>query len=226
MAKQFNDGIIKYRRCYHDKEKWEVCGLVHQNTKEIRIPDYFMNRPVIAIARQAFSSCSDLEDVYIGHNVMKVEKCAFANCRKLKTVQHDCLFLPLILEYRAFSGCTNLDKVDANIQTIGNEAFKDCINLTEIFISGLCMRVEEFAFRGCCNLSKITFLANIYEPMYLHPTAFKTAEIKELHINRNIKCDNEEVFFSSETTIYCPSWSNLTNLGFMGKAVIIEEVCM
>lgn len=229
---QYDDGVFKYNE-YNNGLEWEVCGLVNTSVVDICIPDYFKGKPVTVIARKAFCGCLNLEHVHIGNNIKEIGNYAFATCYNLKGVTHNCIYLPIAVSCRAFAGCKNLQKVDVNIKSIGAEAFRSCTSLKEIYISGLCVNIEDYAFCGCHNLRKIDFLANPYNEVEIYPHAFEKVGIKELHMNRNVKYSKGsnssktcEDYFPLSTLIYCPAWSNMLDLCFVGRAVIVEETCI
>ncbi len=85
-----------------------------------------------------FSSCSSIEELYIGDNVKEIEHDAFKICRNLKKVE--------------IHGIENL-----SIKDLGDNCFENCFSLESVVIGDGIKRIPVSAFSGCDNLKSITF---------------------------------------------------------------------
>ena len=238
MLTEYTDGVLKYRKRLHNLNTLEVIGAVDAAINILNIPNYYRTDevclPIVAVAERAFAGYSKLEIVNLGDNIAYLENYAFAKCRQLREVHHNALYSPVDFMFRAFAECRSLKTVDVNIGFIGTGVFWNCVNLEELYISGMCTEIQDYAFDGCCSLSKITCLASVHKSLEIHPMTFYGGRIEELHINRNIQYNDRNIqlsrpfedYFHRATKIYCPSWSNLCDLSFVGRNISIEEVCI
>jgi hypothetical protein len=86
----------------------------------------------------------------------------------------------------AFKGCENLTKITNNslypITKIGNNAFENCIGLSDamVFTKGI-QRVEDEAFKGCVSLKSIKFAEDYPSPIYLGNRVFENTAIESIH---------------------------------------------
>jgi hypothetical protein len=65
----------------------------------------------------------------------------------------------------AFSDCKNLTNINipSSVMAIGNSAFSDCINLTSINIPSSVTNIGNFAFSGCENLTSISIPSSVMD---------------------------------------------------------------
>ena len=87
----------------------------------IVIPETIDNMPVVEIGPRAFK-LSNITDIKIGKNIRKIEKEAFAHCRKLSSVIWNCKCNAI--PDNCFYRCTNLKNFDFSaIKKVGQYAF-------------------------------------------------------------------------------------------------------
>lgn len=96
----------------------------NSNIKSITLP-----KTLEYIGWNAFSNCTELEEVIINSNIKNIG-------------------------YNAFEGCTSLRSIDlSKVKAIGNSAFLNCQNLTSIKISGSTLKSSWYSeneiFQGC-----------------------------------------------------------------------------
>lgn len=150
---------------------------------DVTIPDVVsydnVEYKVTSIGESAFSDCSKLTSVAIGHNVTDINWLAFYRCKKLETVTmgnkvrtigdgafSDCEQLTAInlsntvtfIGSHAFYGCYNLAAINIpdGVTSIGSSTFYSCSALTSITIPSKTLSIGEQAFALCRNLSSIT----------------------------------------------------------------------
>lgn len=133
-------------------------------TKLVEIWQYGRNQnTVIAISREAFKNCNNLEKI-----VFKREM--------------------LILGFEPFSGCKNLKYLPTiiSVSVFSPNAFKDCISLEDIEIKGPHeFKVEQNAFLNCNNLKKICLRCKVDLSDYLK-SVLKNMEIEAFYKAENI----------------------------------------
>lgn len=87
----FKSNNLYYRITSHKKKQVTVLKCLNKNCKSINIPAKVSykgkNYSVVSIHAKAFSSLKKVKKITIGKNVKTIEKMAFYNCKKLKTVQ-------------------------------------------------------------------------------------------------------------------------------------------
>lgn len=165
-----------------DKNKVNVLGDLYHNDEHIILKQNInlANTRINGIPKFAFAFRQDINKVavswpvedgaFIGSSVTELDFSdgsyigmeAFKDCVNLKKV-----FISEAADsigVSAFEGCINLNTVtmpvDAlndnyNVANIGDNAFKDCISLTDINIAAGCNSISDTAFQGCTNLTSI-----------------------------------------------------------------------
>ena len=208
------------------------------NLTEINIPD-----GVQSIGDRAFSFCINLTEITIPNSVENIGENPFYECGKLLNVNisadHPTLeFIDNALIYKpekkivsylsaskeskyeipdgiesigewAFSECINLTeiKIPDSVQSIGDLAFKLCINLTEINIPDSVQSIGEGAFSCCKNIKKINIPASVKT---IGENAFKECD----NIKITVAKDSYAEKYCQENNInhmYEDSWDWLKN---------------
>lgn len=164
---------------------WEQVSLLH---KKFNTPYETLQREVPAVfgpgAEQGFITPKDGtvllkyvgkdDNVCIPQGITKIEKNAFANCKKLTKVT-----IPdSVASVAGFTHCKKLERVvlGKNVRAIGESAFSGT-SLTEITIPKRVNTIDQDAFSKCKNLKKITFKGT---PSDISPYAFDgTAVVTE-----------------------------------------------
>ena len=234
MPKIYDDGILRYRLCnrHQGLEVYSVMP-VGELAGKIEIPDYINTIPVVSIAEKTFSDCKHLEEVIIGAKMLEIRNLAFVKT-PIKKVTQSPMGHPVKIGFRAFAGCRQLEEFDVKISELGGECFRDCFSLESLRISGNCSKVADYAFSGCNHLDDLAFESNPFATLELFPLAFEAARIERLYIMRNVSFNNQNLlalrspidYFHPATKIYCPDWSNLKDLCFMGRDIVIQENCI
>ena len=87
----FKSNNLYYRITNHKKKQVTVLKCLNKNCKSINIPAKVGYKgktySVVSIHAKAFSGLKKVKKITIGKNVKTIEKMAFYNCKKLKTVQ-------------------------------------------------------------------------------------------------------------------------------------------
>ena len=164
---------------------WEQVSLLH---KKFNTPYETLQKEVPAVfgpgAEQGFITSKDGtvllkyvgkdDNVCIPQGITKIEKNAFANCKKLTKVT-----IPdSVASVAGFTHCKKLERVvlGKNVRAIGESAFSGT-SLTEITIPERVNTIDQDAFSKCKNLKKITFKGT---PSDISPYAFDgTAVVTE-----------------------------------------------
>ena len=137
-----------------------------KNIVSVKIPE-----GVKTIGEGAFFYCDKLESIEIPSSVTDIQKGIFAFCRKLTSITVD----EANTKYYSNQNCviekaTNTLTVgcnssvipsDGSVIIIGEEAFADCTELTEITIPESVTTLEDYAFSGCEALSSIYIPASV-----------------------------------------------------------------
>ena len=110
----------------------------------IEIPETIENMPVVEIGPKAFEF-STITDIKIGINIRKIEKEAFAHCRKLNSVTWNCKCNAI--PDKCFYRCTELKKFDFTAtKRVGQYAFGES-GLQEVNIPQKIEIIVEGAFK-------------------------------------------------------------------------------
>ena len=142
----------------------------------VTIPD-----SVTSIGSSAFYDCSGLTTITIPDSVTSIGSFAFVNCDNLKELTIPC---SVDVGYDVFDNCSNIEKLDLTrgsghalkvtttycngqslktviieegFESIGEEAFSNCSNLTEITLPNSIKNIGIKAFYECSNLTNVNF---------------------------------------------------------------------
>ena len=146
----------------YNKQRTEMI-MVPRATKEVDVPN-----TVTKIKNYAFYNCDNLKMITIGDRVtdIEIEEVSFYNCSELKSINVS----NNNTAYSSIDGIlynkeqTRLVKVPravekvlmpGTIETIGNYAYNDCTNLSDIVIRNGVKTIESYAFNNCSRLKNI-----------------------------------------------------------------------
>lgn len=134
-------------------DEYYVSGYIGRD-KEVVIPPYYLDKPVIGIKEYAFDNNYIMEKVFIPEGVKTIKKYAFRDCGSLKEI-----VLPdsiTTIEEYAFTS-TKITSFDfpSSLQTISEGMLEHCNELKNMIIPENIKNIEEFAFRGCLWLTSI-----------------------------------------------------------------------
>ena len=115
---------------------------------------------VLKIGDFAFSQCEMLQSVYLSDSVMQIGKYAFAEDWNLHTISfNDTARIPRF-SFGSFANCGITSfRVPANVSTMAQEVFKGCRNLSSITFAANSKleSISAYMFDGCENLYSIVF---------------------------------------------------------------------
>ncbi len=101
-------------------------------------------------------------------------------------------FAPWIESYESIKSIT----IKSGVQSIGDQAFAYCINLTSVSIAPTVEYIGAYAFESCESLTSLLLPTGV---MYIGDFAFMGTGIKSLNIPLSV------VYIGSGITAYCPS---------------------
>lgn len=140
-------------------------GKFYSADSRLVIPDEIEGRAVVAIAANAFSDHSEIEELVLPASIERIGANAFADCVNLKSVTFvaDTSVRAIVPQTAlreigdgAFSGCTNLEIFDLpyGVERIGARAFAGT-DLSEATIPNTVNYIGIAAFDGCSRLQTI-----------------------------------------------------------------------
>ena len=176
----------------------------------IEIPETIENMPVVEIGPKAFEF-STITDIKIGINIRKIEKEAFAHCRKLNSVTWNCKCNAI--PDKCFYRCTELKKFDftatkrvgqyafgesglqevrlpKNIESILEGTFSGCSELQSVTWHCQCDVIPADCFFGCSNLMQFDFSG----VKKVRERAFSESGLKEVCLTENTEVVSEKAF--------------------------------
>jgi len=124
--------------------------------------------PMITIGRGAFAGCSNITSITIPNSVINIEDQSFAGCTSLATInvdtnntnyssEHGVLYNKNKTTLVAYpGGKTGAFTIPDNVTSIGEWAFSNCTNLTNITIPDNVTNIGEWAFGFCSGLTSVT----------------------------------------------------------------------
>ena len=129
-------------------------GDYYKEEKNIVIPE-----GVTVIAADTCKCFEELENLTLPSTLVTIEKFAFNNCSKLKTVDFTrCKHLKEIGE-NAFSSCAKLQNIvlPDSVTFIGQEAFSCCTALRLVVLPASLEKLEDNVFQCCNKLEEVDF---------------------------------------------------------------------
>ena len=136
---------------------------------------------MIGIERDAFSGCTALKQIFIPSSVEYIggdqySECSnpFLECKNLNSIivaednpiydsRNNCNAIVKTENNQIVLGCENTI-IPEDIESIGEYAFSDCINLSNLYIPASVTEIKASAFRGCGGLKNINVAEN--NPVY------------------------------------------------------------
>ncbi len=122
---------------------------------------------------KTFYSCGSLKDITIGNGITTISESAFESCSKITNInvgenntayssQNGILYnknKTFLILYPS-QKTENTFIVPNNVTKIGDKAFANCVNLTEINLSCEVESIGRYAFSECCSLKQIAIPNN------------------------------------------------------------------
>ena len=154
MKKMNIDDLFRFEECDGGYALKRYRLLNDPSVEDLDIPSEYKGKPVISIAKFAFSEAKYLCSVKASDGISEVGECAFFNCKNLKTV-----ILPdslTVIGDEAFFECTKLENLSfpSGLKVIGDNAFNHCKLKSVILPDGL-EELGKFAFNFCFGLRSV-----------------------------------------------------------------------
>jgi hypothetical protein len=108
----------------------------------------------------AFYGNKKITSVEIPSTVTEIDRGAFSECSKLKTVTISKKAKLRLIGVAAFSGCTSLKEIYINAETVGVDAFSNCSSLEKVTFGDNVKEIGQLAF-GWTAIKSIDFGKNI-----------------------------------------------------------------
>ena len=158
----------------------------------------------------AFKSCTDLAAVYIdGENGRYISTEDGMLCEVIKDESGEVLHNKIIYCPVARAGAYT---IPMEVREIGDGAFQDCEDLTEITIPGHVMKIGAKAFYSCGSLAKVNFAADGLGLEIGEQAFYSCSALTELYIPASVKVIGTKAF---------QSCSGITKLTFADDATAI-----
>ncbi len=164
----------------------EDCAFESSNIKEVEIP-----KSVTSIGKKAFLNCRQLSEVVIPNSVEVIGDSTFWQCNSLTQVT-----LPNSLKEISkslFYLCVGLKQIEIpnSVTVIGKAAFAKT-GLTHISIPESTVKIGDWAFPGCYNLSQVTLPDSLLE--IGRGAFFDCINLKQITIPPSVKTIGELAF--------------------------------
>lgn len=141
------------------------------------IRQVFLPRNISYLGRKAFYNCTSLLCVEKGTSIDMVSDSCFEGCYALRSIE---LNNRVSVGEKAFKGCVNLRDINSAVFGMEKESFKNCKSLRTIRINGT--RIPKRAFSNCVSLESVVFLSEA--PTVIEEDAFENCvAFKEIRVN-------------------------------------------
>ena len=146
---------------------------VIEKLPKAQLISFLISNNELEIGEEAFKGCFSLRNISIPPTVTKIRDVGFTHCPRLIniTVSKDnkvydsregCNAIIHTESNMLIRGCKNTI-IPTSVTVIGNCAFKDCSNLTNISIPSSVREIGNNAFDGCYNLKSIIIPSSVKE---------------------------------------------------------------
>ena len=126
---------------------------------KLRAGDYTMPNTITQIADDLFHNCSNLTGISFSTNLEAIAPYAFQGCNQLQYA-----VVPESIKTignNAFADLANLSQITfetgSNLKTISDAAFQNCIKLQALTIPASLETIEGSAFLGCTGIEQLVF---------------------------------------------------------------------
>lgn len=187
-----NDGSsLKYLKYQTDGNEIVITGCTAFDPVDIVIPNLIDGKHVTKIKHGAFHNCK-IKTVTFPQHMELIERYAFQNCSNLKSVYN----LSCDIGEEAFSQCRNLSDLNfgTGVINIGSNAFSECNQINDINFNEGIIDIGPYAFSNCELLENITFgdcVINIGDFAFSDCPQIKKVDLAKTNINiLNSSCFN------------------------------------
>ena len=183
--------------------------------KEIEIPSSYENLPVTHIAANAFSKCSEIEEIMIPDSITVIEENAFTGCDSLEKISvdkandiynsiFDCNAVIKTSSKTLIVGTSNT-VIPEIVESIGNSAFKGRKGLTKVELPKNVVSIGNEAFANCSNLTSFTLTKNIIalgDKIFAGCTSLSSLKVEEANIKFNSRNNCNAIIDSNNKLLY------------------------
>lgn len=106
------------------------------------------------IGDYAFAECTILKTADIPNSVTSIGTCAFDNCERLESISLSDKLTSLSDGLFYGTGLKSIC-IPESVETIGNNTFGYCLNITEMFIPDSVVSIGDYAFANCTQLKSV-----------------------------------------------------------------------
>ena len=194
-----------------DNESYRLSSDGTCTDQTIIIARYYLGKPVISIADNAFYSNSYINTIIIPEGIETIGMWSFYGCTSLSSITMPSTLKKI--ERSAFLDCTSLETVDfsSSITTIVDYAFQGCTSLNSVTIPGTVTNIGKSIFSGCTNLTNVILkdgFTVISEKMFYNCNSLSNVVVPD-----SITAINSSAFEGCASLSYFAIPNNVTYIG-------------
>ena len=152
QASQYDTRYMVYREItVGGEEGFELVNMGNCSEYKLTIPAIHKNKPVLAIAAEAFAENIKLKSVHISQNIAVIGDRAFAGCTSLEAVTFSEESELVFFGDGVFEGCELIERIaiPAGVTALSDGLFDGCEALTEVIIHNNLTSLGDDVFAGC-----------------------------------------------------------------------------
>lgn len=178
----------------YNKKTYTVTGIASHAIQDSRyLTELVIPNTIKFIGQFAIYHCPVLEKVTLPSEEVTIEMCNFLSCEKLPVINGiryaDTYLVEVVDSCKSNASFT----IKEDTRWIGNNAFKNCTNLTDITIPDNVISMYNNLFEDCNNLKNVNLLSEVPAEIILNGTFGTFGDSTDTY-NINVPCGTLEAY--------------------------------
>ena len=192
------------------------------------------NDNLTEISNNTFRNCVSLKDVTLSNKVTIIRSGAFDGCVMIE--DFDFSKITLIGAYAFRNTKVSSPAFSRNLQTIGENAFENCVNIEEVIINTEIIdgveggvsstTIRQYAFKDCVAITEISLSSNIVleNDAFVNDTNVETLSVKGEYGLNTLFGESSTIASKKISTITIQSGTEIIETGAFKGCLLVEEI--